>query len=184
MELQKGDERSYLAVFVDDIIWGSSSLEIHVEHFERILQAMIAADMVVSAEKTVLCQDELKFLGMTMTKDGLRPDAAKVADILGMPFPDSRRKLKRFLGAVNYHTKFLAKEKIITQPLWELDAELGRKRRLLKVQPDGSKQVVVSEEARKRGRLSRMSRKRFPRLRPWPFHNQGNCSLLRRMQAT
>ena len=42
-----------------------------------------------------------------MTPEGVKPDPAKVEAITAVPEPDNVTALKRFLGMVNYLSKFM-----------------------------------------------------------------------------
>ena len=45
---------------------------------------------------------KVRFMGHTLTPEGLKPDPAKVEAITAMPEPDNVTALKCFLGMVNY----------------------------------------------------------------------------------
>ena len=48
------------------------------------------------------------------------PDSAKIDAIVNMPPPEDKHGVQRFLGMVNYVTKFIPKVSSITAPLREL----------------------------------------------------------------
>ena len=45
---------------------------------------------------------EIQYLGQTLTRDGLKPDYAKIQAIQELPTPESRKDLERFLGTIQY----------------------------------------------------------------------------------
>ena len=59
-------------------------------------------------------------MGHVLTSAGVCPDEDKVQDMLEMPTPESRLKLQRVLGVVNYLGRFTPNISTITTPLRQL----------------------------------------------------------------
>ena len=66
-------------------------------------------------------QTNVRFMGHQLTPEGLKPDPAKVEAITAMPEPDNVTALKRFLGMVNYLSKFMPHLSEMTEPLRRLE---------------------------------------------------------------
>ena len=66
-------------------------------------------------------QTNVRFMGHQLTPEGLKPDPAKVEAIAAMPEPDNVTALKRFLGMVNYLSKFMPHLSEMTEPLRRLE---------------------------------------------------------------
>ena len=49
----------------------------------------------------------MEFLGHHIDKDGIRPLPDKVEAILKIPVPTSLKKLRQFLGLVNFYRRFI-----------------------------------------------------------------------------
>ena len=80
----------------------------------------------VEHEKGRLRHQEVPFIGHVLTLVGLKPDPLKIEAIVGMPDPTDVQSLRRFLGMVNYLTKFLprlSEETEVLRKLTEKDAE-------------------------------------------------------------
>ena len=93
--------------FVDDIlVWGRNTEE-HDERLLKVLQRARAVSLRLKKEKCKFKLTELNYIGHTLTADGLKPDAGKVAAIHQMPEPESKEDLRRFLGMINYVAKFI-----------------------------------------------------------------------------
>jgi len=60
-------------------------------------------------------------MGHLLTPEGLKVDLSKVEAILEMPSPSDVKKLKRFLGMVNYLAKFLPLLSDMTETLRRLE---------------------------------------------------------------
>ena len=63
---------------------------------------------------------EVPYIGHVLTSNGLKPDPKKVHAVEGMPSPEDKPALLRFLGMVNYMSKFIPNLADLTQPLREL----------------------------------------------------------------
>ena len=103
----------------DIIIWGSSKVE-HDKRLKAVLDRIQAANLKLNREKCVFGVQQLKFLGHTFTKNGIKPDESKVKAILEMPHPQSKQDLRRFMGMVTYLGKFLPNLSTISTPLRQL----------------------------------------------------------------
>jgi hypothetical protein len=51
--------------------------------------------------------EQIEFLGHTITKDGIRPNKDKIRAIADMPPPNTKRKVKSFLGLGSYYRRFI-----------------------------------------------------------------------------
>ena len=60
-------------------------------------------------------------MGHQLTPEGLKPDPTKVEAITAMPEPHNVTALKRFLGMVNYLSKFMPHLSEMTEPLRRLE---------------------------------------------------------------
>lgn len=56
-------------------------------------------------------------MGHTVSKDGLKPDPAKLQCIQEMPSPQNKQDVKRFLGMVNYLQLYAPNLSQATAPL-------------------------------------------------------------------
>ena len=106
--------------FIDDIlIWGSNEEE-HDRRLEQVLKKCQEVNLKLNKDKCKIKMKKLKYLGHTLTSDGLRPDESKIQAILEMQTPKCKKDLQRFLGCVNYEAKFIQNLADITAPLREL----------------------------------------------------------------
>lgn len=106
--------------FIDDIIiWGSTKQE-HDRRLEALLKRAREINLKFNREKCKLCVEEVTYLGHVFDKNGMRPDSNKVKAIREMPEPEERKGLERFLGAVNYLSKFIPNYSELALPLTAL----------------------------------------------------------------
>ena len=99
------------AIVVDDLlVWGEGT----VEHEAR------EVNLKLTPKKCKFRLDQVPYVGHLFTKEGLKPDEAKVKAIREMPSPDSPEALRRFLGTINYLHKFISNLSDKTAPLRQL----------------------------------------------------------------
>ncbi|UYV61067.1 K02A2.6-like, partial [Cordylochernes scorpioides] len=104
--------------FMDDIVVYGSSLEEHNERVRQVLKKIQEEGMTLNPEKC--CQfgvKTVKFLGHTLSSEGLFIDEEKLDAITKMEAPRSTKELKSFLGMVNYLGKFIPNLADKLQPL-------------------------------------------------------------------
>ena len=65
-------------------------------------------------------------MGHTVSKDGLKPDPAKLQGIQEMPSPQNKQDVKRFLGMVNYLQRYAPNLSQATAPLRDLLKETNQ----------------------------------------------------------
>ena len=109
----------YLFVYMDDVLVASRSMKEHVEHFRELFRRLAAHDLVVSPVKCQFGMTQIKFLGHTITKDGIKPLPEKVAVINAYPVLSTVEELCRFLGMVNFYNRFIPNAANIMKPLYQ-----------------------------------------------------------------
>jgi hypothetical protein len=107
-------------VYIDDIICFSDSFENHLKDLDKILSKLEAANLKIHPEKCAWAKTSLKYLGFIVTENGIKPDPEKTETILRLAFPDTLKKLKSFIGMVNYYRKFIKDCSKILKPLNQL----------------------------------------------------------------
>lgn len=93
--------------FIDDIIvWGCTKDE-HDRRLECLLKRAQEIGIRFNREKCMFGVNEITYLGHKFDKNGMRADDEKMKAITEMPYPSDRKSLERFLGMVNYLSKFI-----------------------------------------------------------------------------
>ena len=85
-------------VWADDIIIFSQNMEEHLEHVDSILKKLDENGFCISRSKVELGKKEVKWLGYTISADGVRPDHDKVEELLKMRRPETLKELRSALG--------------------------------------------------------------------------------------
>lgn len=101
-------------------IWGKDHME-HKERLQQVFEALKKNNMKLNKEKcSIGRQQEIKYLGHILTKQGLKSDPNKTDAILKMPVPEDKKAVSRFLGMLTYLAKFIPKLSIKAEPLRKL----------------------------------------------------------------
>ncbi len=93
--------------YVDDLLVASSSREEHIRHLRLILERLDAHGLTINLSKCAFGMPSLDFLGHHVSSEGIRPLEDKVQVIHTYPQPSSQRKLREFIGLVNFYRRFL-----------------------------------------------------------------------------
>lgn len=106
--------------FVDNILIASTNAKEHETHLRIVLQKLQEGNIVLNMDKCHLGLEELNFLGHRINQHGIFPKKEKIEAIHKIPFPNSLRKLREFLGMINFYRKFIPNCAEILQPLTNL----------------------------------------------------------------
>ena len=85
----------------DTVIFGHDD-EDHNNTLFAMLDWTRQVGMKFNPDKCKFKQDSISFYGVTLSKDGVKPDPRKVEAIKTLPEPKSEALLQLFLGMVNY----------------------------------------------------------------------------------
>ena len=102
---------------MDDVLIFGKTKEEHDIRLTKALDRIHSAGATLNREKCLFGQDNIKFLGHVVNKQGI---SDKVAAITQMKAPQNISALCRFLGMVNQLGKFSSRLATITQPMREL----------------------------------------------------------------
>ena len=106
--------------YVDDIVIYSNSLEEHVEHLRRVLQAIGDAGLTINPEKTQMARGHIKFLGFIVGsgEKGIDPEKAEVINKLRVP--RTKKEIRGFIGFTNFYRAFIPSYAQLIAPLTDL----------------------------------------------------------------
>lgn len=76
--------------------------------------------VIINPTKCCFGATHLQFLGHHIDRDGIRPLDSKVEVIRDFPLPTSHRKLREFIGLVNFYRRFLPHATDLLHPLTQL----------------------------------------------------------------
>lgn len=110
----------FATVYIDDILVASSSKQEHLAHLRQLLARLQENNIKIHPAKCLFGVEAVDFLGHRVSKEGITPLPQKVDAIRHFPQPSSARKLREFLGIVNYYHRFLPNAAYTLHPLHDL----------------------------------------------------------------
>ena len=123
----------YVVIWADDIIIFSKTMEEHIRHVDDVLRRLDRNGFCISRKKIMLGQKEVKWLGYTISAEGIRPDMDKVKKLQEMRKPETLKELRSALGMWTYFASFIPDYSIIAAPLM---AQLKKENTSLKWTPE------------------------------------------------
>ncbi len=123
--------------YIDDLLIASASPDEHKVHLRLVLERLNDHGIIINPAKCVLGVPQLEFLGHLVDSQGIRPLDEKVQTVRDFPQPTTQRKLREFLGLVNFYHRFLPHAADLLQPL----------NSLLSSSKDSAKAIIWSDKA-------------------------------------
>ena len=105
---------------MDDILIAGRDKEHHDTILKRVLGRVASYNLQLNFDKCLISRSEVSYVGHLISADGLRPDPEKTKAIFGMPEPQDKGDVKRFLGFVSYLRKFIPNLSDEDEPLRSL----------------------------------------------------------------
>jgi hypothetical protein len=97
----------FVVVFIDDILIYSKNLEDHERHLHVVLQTLRDHHLHAKFSKCEFWLDTVKFLGHTISSDGIPVDPSKVQEVLDWKPPISVHQIRSFLDRAGYYRCFI-----------------------------------------------------------------------------
>jgi hypothetical protein len=110
----------FVVVFIDDILIYSKNPEDHAKHLHVILLRLRDHHLYAKFSKCEFWLDTVKFLGHTISGDGISVDPSKVQELMDWKPPTSVHQIRCFLGLAGYYRRFIPDFSRIAKPMIEL----------------------------------------------------------------
>ena len=110
----------FCLVYIDDIVIYSKSYEEHIDHLDKVLEAIEKAGLTLSPKKCHLFYGSILLLGHKVSRLGLSTHTEKVKAIMELERPRKLSQLQAFLGMVVYFSAFIPYYASICAPLFQL----------------------------------------------------------------
>jgi hypothetical protein len=116
----------YVRAYIENLlVITRGTLEDHLDKLREVLRRLRNAGLKVNAVKSSFCTHEIEYLGYILTREGIKPQPKKVQAILTLNPPNNVKKLRHFLGMVQYYRDMWAKRSEMLAPLSDLVGECG-----------------------------------------------------------
>lgn len=106
--------------YIDDILIYSPSFEEHIEHIERVLDAIIREEFRLKFKKCTFASASVKYPGHIIKNNSVRPVKDNITSIMNFPTPKTQKNIRQFLGKINFYHEYIPKSAIILEPLHNL----------------------------------------------------------------
>jgi hypothetical protein len=110
----------FVVVFIDDILIYSKNPEDHGNHLRIVLQRLRDHQLYAKFSKCEFWLDTVKFLGHTISSNGISVDPSKVQEVMDWKPPTSVHQIRSFLGLAGYYRRFIPDFSRIAKPMTEL----------------------------------------------------------------
>ena len=115
-KLLTGYQFVFACAYLDDCLIWSQNWSCHAQHLRLILDRISHSGLRLHAEKCKFAQSELRYLGMFISKDTIKPDPEKLAIIKQAKPPTNAKLLKSFLGLCGFYRRFIRGFAKLCQP--------------------------------------------------------------------
>jgi len=109
--------RQFARSYVDDMAVGSGDWLTHMVHLRQFLMTIRDAGLTLSIAKCEFGQPEVRLLGHLVGSGRKRADPERLNVIAAIPRPNTKRELRRLLGALGCYREYIPQFALIAKPL-------------------------------------------------------------------
>lgn len=110
----------FCSAYLDDILVYSNTKEEHIGHVGKVLEKLSKAGLYLDINKCQFHVQEVKYLGLIITTEGLKMDSKKIETIVHWKTPRCVKDVQAFLGFANFYRRFIHGYSKIAAPLTNL----------------------------------------------------------------
>lgn len=96
-----------VAVYLDDILVFTETLEEHREIVQEVLSRLEKHDLYLHPEKCEFEKDLVEYLGLVIKKGQVSMDPTKVKAVTEWPTPRNLKDVQSFVGFANFYRRFI-----------------------------------------------------------------------------
>jgi hypothetical protein len=131
----------YVQIYIHDLRFITrGTLDDHLLIIETVLIRLRNAGLKVNTAKSLFCTHEIKYLSYILTREGIKPQPKMLQAILEINSLNNVKKLRHFLGLVQYYQDMWAKRsEEMLAPLTDLVGECGKTKTTTKLNKNKKK---------------------------------------------
>jgi hypothetical protein len=110
----------HILIYVDDMLIHTDTHEKHLKALEQVLMRLHQHHLKINLDKCLFGDQQVSYLGFTLTPEGIKPGEAKLKTIQRANLPDNVKGIRSFLGLCNFFWHHIQDFAIIAAPLFKL----------------------------------------------------------------
>jgi len=107
----------FVVVYFDDILIYSKSTEQHLNHLTQVCVVLRKKSLYANPKKCTFLTDQVIFLGVVVSSQGVSADPDKIKAIVESPEPCSIQKVRSFHGLAIFYRSFIQNFSTIMAPI-------------------------------------------------------------------
>lgn len=104
--------------YLDDVLVVGTDFNEHLENLEEVFKRLRAHGLKLSTRKCDLFKPSVRYLGHTLSSNGIMPANHNIDALKNFPEPKTVRQVKRFNGLCNYYGRFVMDMAQLMRPLY------------------------------------------------------------------
>ena len=112
--------RDFVAVYIDDVLIFSRTIEEHIDQLQKVLEQLRKANLKLKPVKCHFLSQSLEYLGHIITPNGLQPNPKQLEAVRGFPVPGNVSQVRQFCGLTSYYRRFVKDFARVAAPLHSL----------------------------------------------------------------
>src|SRR6266498_2112059 len=113
----------FVMVYFDDIIIFFQTMDEHLQHMRKVLEALRQVGLKLKLEKCEFAKKQLKYLGFIVGEFGIKPNPEKVRAIVDQPALTNQTQIRSFLGMIGFFRNHIQGFSTIAVPIMNLLAK-------------------------------------------------------------
>ncbi|KAG0436862.1 Transposon Ty3-G Gag-Pol polyprotein [Dictyocoela muelleri] len=105
--LEKLSGISNISVFVDDIIVFTKTEKDHLSILNKVFNRLGDSNIIINPDKSEFMKTKIKYLGFEISHNQYIPEKDRLLSLKPWTAPNTRRKLQKLLGEINWYRKFI-----------------------------------------------------------------------------
>jgi Reverse transcriptase (RNA-dependent DNA polymerase) len=106
--------------YIDDVLIHTDTHEKHLEALEQVLMRLHQHHLKINLDKCLFGDQQVSYLGFTLTPEGIKPGEAKLKAIKNVTPPNDIKEIQSFMGLCNFFWYHIQDFAITAAPLFKL----------------------------------------------------------------
>jgi len=93
--------------YIDDILIHSPTFEEHLDHIERVLNAIKKEGFRLNFKKCTFAANSVRYLGHVIGENTVTPLKDNITAIKNFPTSTTQKQIRQFLGKINFYHEYI-----------------------------------------------------------------------------